>query len=81
MLKYYIKKSLGWRCYRRSKEHAKIQFNGPFRGSLTGIADSVIDASTNVENNLLGGWEKDSIDDVANLLQKGLQLNLGLGDI
>ena len=38
-------------------------------GLVTGVADSAIDASTDIENSMLG-FERDSVDDVANSAAK-----------
>ena len=69
MLKYYIKKAQAGDVIEGAKNTQKSNLTGP-SGLATGVIDSVMDASTDVENKLLGGWEKDSIDDVANSAAK-----------
>ena len=69
MLKYYIKKAQSGDVIDGAKKTQLSNLTGP-SGLATGVVDSVMDASTNIENNLLGGWEKDSVDDVANSAAK-----------
>ena len=69
MLKYYIKKAEAGDVIEGAKQTQQANLTSP-SGLATGVADSVIDASTDVENKLLGGWEKDSVDDVANAAAK-----------
>ena len=68
MLKYYIKKAQDGDVIEGAKKTQLANLMGP-SGLITGVADSAIDASTDIENNLLG-FERDSIDDVANSAAK-----------
>lgn len=68
MLKYYIKKAENGDVIEQAKQTQLSNLMGP-SGLITGVADSAIDASTDIENNLLG-FERDSVDDVANSAAK-----------
>ena len=68
MLKYYIKKASSGDVIEGAKKTQLANLTGP-SGLATGVVDSAIDASTDVGNNLLG-FERDSIDDVANSAAK-----------
>lgn len=68
MLKYYIKKASDGDVIEGAKKTQLANLMGP-SGLITGVADSAIDASTDIENNLLG-FERDSVDDVANSAAK-----------
>ena len=68
MLKYYIKKAQSGDVIDGAKKTQLANLMGP-SGLITGVADSAIDASTDIENNLLG-FERDSVDDVANSAAK-----------
>ena len=68
MLKYYIKKAQSGDVIDGAKKTQLANLMGP-SGLVTGVADSAIDASTDIENNLLE-FERDSVDDVANSAAK-----------
>lgn len=68
MLKYYIKKAQAGDVIKGAKKTQLANLTGP-SGLVTGVADSAIDASTDIGNNLLG-FERDSVDDVANSAAK-----------
>ena len=68
MLKYYIKKAEGGDVIEGAKKTQLANLMGP-SGLATGVVDSAIDASTDIGNNRLG-FERDSIDDVANSAAK-----------
>ena len=68
MLKYYIKKAQSGDVIDGAKKTQLSNLMGP-SGLVTGVADSAIDASTDIGNNMLG-FERDSIDDVANSAAK-----------
>ncbi len=68
MRKYYIKKAESGDVIDQAKQTQLANLTGP-SGLVSGVLDAGIDASTDIENNLLG-FERDSVDDVANSAAK-----------